>query len=258
MSEVRNNAMNFEAVKVSMQQNKDGVMLRLAVHPNDCPPDLHTDWVFYRILYSSLIYLTIILGFLYSIKNKLLIPNLFALIGLSIFIASGWVGYTRYWVPSFLCLSLYFSYGFFVLNNAETVSLDKYNHLPTKRVGLTVTEEIIDTDDDSSILDNAQGTSNYAAPGGHRFKLSLKLSALDIVTTTIAADGTETTTSSTITEFAGEKFIELSIDNAVESLPKAKKRDSDFMLGYIEKSIRNDLYPKWGKKPIIKVRLTYV
>jgi len=55
-----------------------------------------------------------------------------------------------------------------------------------------------------------------------------------------------------------KKFIELSIDNAVESLPKAKKRDSDFMLGYIEKSIRNDLYPKWGKKPIIKVRLTYV
>ena len=45
MSEVRSNAMNFEAVKVSMQQNKDGVMLRLAVHPNDCPSDLHTDWV---------------------------------------------------------------------------------------------------------------------------------------------------------------------------------------------------------------------
>jgi len=45
MSEVRDNAMNFEAVKVSMQQNKDGVMLRLAVHPNDCPSDLHTDWV---------------------------------------------------------------------------------------------------------------------------------------------------------------------------------------------------------------------
>ena len=35
MSEVRSNAMNFEAVKVSMQQNKDGVMLRLAVHPNE-------------------------------------------------------------------------------------------------------------------------------------------------------------------------------------------------------------------------------
>ena len=45
MSEVRDNAMNFEAVKVSMSQNKEGVILRLSVHPNDCPPDLHTDWV---------------------------------------------------------------------------------------------------------------------------------------------------------------------------------------------------------------------
>lgn len=45
MSEVRDNAMNFEAVKVSMSQNKEGVILRLSVHPNDCPSDLHTDWV---------------------------------------------------------------------------------------------------------------------------------------------------------------------------------------------------------------------
>lgn len=45
MNDVRENAMHFEAVKVSMSQNKDGVILRLAVHPNDCPADLHTDWV---------------------------------------------------------------------------------------------------------------------------------------------------------------------------------------------------------------------
>jgi hypothetical protein len=88
--------------------------------------DLHKKWIFYRILYSSLIYLIIILGFWYSIKNKLLIPNLFALIGLSIFIASGWVGYTRYWVPSFLCLSMYFSYGSYVINNLFKNGLKKY------------------------------------------------------------------------------------------------------------------------------------
>ena len=41
MSEVRKNAMNFEAVKASMSQNKEGVILRLSVHPNDCPPDLY-------------------------------------------------------------------------------------------------------------------------------------------------------------------------------------------------------------------------
>jgi hypothetical protein len=42
---VRHAAMQFEAVKVSMSQDKNGVILRLNVHPNDCPKDLHTDWV---------------------------------------------------------------------------------------------------------------------------------------------------------------------------------------------------------------------
>lgn len=44
------NAVNFEAVKVSMSQNRDGVMLKLAIHPNDCPPSLHTDWVGVRYM----------------------------------------------------------------------------------------------------------------------------------------------------------------------------------------------------------------
>jgi hypothetical protein len=42
---VRDIAMNFEAVKVSMSQDKNGIILRLNVHPNDCPKELHTDWV---------------------------------------------------------------------------------------------------------------------------------------------------------------------------------------------------------------------
>jgi hypothetical protein len=41
----RDNAISFEAVKTSMTQNKQGTILRLALHPNDCPPSLHTDWV---------------------------------------------------------------------------------------------------------------------------------------------------------------------------------------------------------------------
>lgn len=38
-------AMGFEAVKVSMSQDKNGIILRLNIHPNDCPQALHTDWV---------------------------------------------------------------------------------------------------------------------------------------------------------------------------------------------------------------------
>lgn len=37
MDNVRDAAMNFEAVKVSMSQDRNGIILRLNVHPNDCP-----------------------------------------------------------------------------------------------------------------------------------------------------------------------------------------------------------------------------
>ena len=43
--EIKDAAMHFEAVKVSMSQDRNGIILRLNVHPNDCPKDLHTDWV---------------------------------------------------------------------------------------------------------------------------------------------------------------------------------------------------------------------
>lgn len=45
MSEYREAALSFEAVKIGMTQNKDGIILRLAVHPQECPPKLHTDFV---------------------------------------------------------------------------------------------------------------------------------------------------------------------------------------------------------------------
>jgi len=45
MSEVREAAVHFEAIKTSMSQSKQGTILRLALHPNEVPPSLHTDWV---------------------------------------------------------------------------------------------------------------------------------------------------------------------------------------------------------------------
>ena len=45
MTEVRDAAVHFEAVKTSMSQSKQGTVLRLALPPNEVPPRLHTDWV---------------------------------------------------------------------------------------------------------------------------------------------------------------------------------------------------------------------
>ena len=45
MTKIKEAAINFEAVKTSMSQSKQGTILRLALHPNEVPPSLHTDWV---------------------------------------------------------------------------------------------------------------------------------------------------------------------------------------------------------------------
>lgn len=45
MSEVTDAAITFEAVKTSLSQTKDGMILRLAIHPNDMPRQIMTDWV---------------------------------------------------------------------------------------------------------------------------------------------------------------------------------------------------------------------
>ena len=44
-NEVRDLAIQFEAKKVSVNQNKDGIILRLSIHPDDCPPEIWKDWV---------------------------------------------------------------------------------------------------------------------------------------------------------------------------------------------------------------------
>lgn len=75
---------------------------------------------------------------------------------------------------------IYFVRGYFVNVSRDTILLDQYSNTPSYRVGLLVNEEIVDSTADSSLNDNAQGFSNYAAPGADRFKISLSLAAKEL------------------------------------------------------------------------------
>jgi len=86
---------------------------------------------------------------------------------------------------------VYFVRGFMVQNTEQTVILDKYSATPSYRVGWNITETLVSPEVDSTLLDNAQGSSNYAAKGAYRFKLSLTL------------------TKKTLTATDDENFIEL-------------------------------------------------
>ena len=70
---------------------------------------------------------------------------------------------------------VFYMAGFFHKALAQTIILEKYSNTPTYRIGLELEETIINASDDSSLYDNAQGSSNFSAPGADRFKVSLTL-----------------------------------------------------------------------------------
>ena len=73
---------------------------------------------------------------------------------------------------------VYYIRGHFVECVEQTLILDKYTNNPSYRVGFTVAETLLAPEDDSSLLDNATGSTNYAAKGAHRLKFTLTLSKL--------------------------------------------------------------------------------
>ena len=75
---------------------------------------------------------------------------------------------------------VYYVKGHFVLCPEQTIILDKYSDTPSYRIGLFATEDIITTEQDNSLLDNAQNSFNYAAPGAHRYVIDLTLAKLDL------------------------------------------------------------------------------
>ena len=71
-----------------------------------------------------------------------------------------------------LSQGIYFLRGYFVDVATQTLILDQYSNTPSYRVGLDVIEEIISSDVDPSLNDNAQGFNNYTAPGADRLKIT--------------------------------------------------------------------------------------
>lgn len=70
--------------------------------------------------------------------------------------------------------------GNFVRVAPQSVIVEKYNTTPTKKVGFETRESIIDSNADSSLLDNATGATNFSAPGANRLKLTPTLAVRDL------------------------------------------------------------------------------
>ena len=64
-----------------------------------------------------------------------------------------------------------FHKGHFVRVGAQSHIVDKYSTSPTKKVGFQTVETLVNSNVDSSLTDNASGSTNFAAPGADRLKL---------------------------------------------------------------------------------------
>ena len=127
---------------------------------------------------------------------------------------------------------VYFISGTFAYVPAGSLILDKYTNTPNYIIGLRVTESIVESGTDTTLLDNAQGVPNTAAPGAKRYKISttlikepLTLSSRtenDYITLVVIEDGkaaidkTDKTGDTELTERLARRTFEESGDYVVE------------------------------------------
>jgi hypothetical protein len=75
---------------------------------------------------------------------------------------------------------VYFVNGSFVLIDQQVAILSKYTTTPSASILLKIVETLVESDTDESLLDPANGSFNYAAPGADRVKISLELVVLPL------------------------------------------------------------------------------
>ena len=102
-----------------------------------------------------------------------------------------------------------FQKGFFVNVKPQTLIVSKYSNSPTDvSVGFNSIENIVTPEADTSLLDNAAGAPNYAAPGAHRLQL------IPTLYTTVTSEITSNTSFFSLVDF--KDGVPVSIRNTPE------------------------------------------
>lgn len=75
---------------------------------------------------------------------------------------------------------VYYVNGSFVTVETQSIVISKYSITPSCSVLLQIAEDIVTSDTDATLLDPAQGSYNFAAPGADRLKITLTLTSLPL------------------------------------------------------------------------------
>jgi hypothetical protein len=90
---------------------------------------------------------------------------------------------TGFGAMAFINKGTYYVNGTFALVKQQSLVIGKYTQDPSCHVLLKIVETVVDSEDDESLLDPAQGTYNYAAPGADRYSIELLLTTLPLNST---------------------------------------------------------------------------
>jgi len=83
---------------------------------------------------------------------------------------------------AFLNKGVFYVNGSFVYTPSQSVVIDKYSNTPSASVVLKIVESVVTTEEDQTLLDPAQGSYNFAAPGADRIKIQLILDTVPLGT----------------------------------------------------------------------------
>ena len=132
-----------------------------------------------------------------------------------------------------------FTRGFFVKVPKQHLLLEKYSSRPSYRIGLKIEEKLISNSEDSSLQDNATGSTNENAAGADRFQINLVLAKFTI----------DTETDANFIELirVNQGIIELQISNPIyNTIEKTLARrtydaNGDFVVRQFTQSLREHL-----------------
>jgi hypothetical protein len=130
---------------------------------------------------------------------------------------------------------VFFAKDHFISFPKQSIILSRYNPNPTAKVGFYVTEDIINSSMDSSLLDPAQEASNYSAPGADRLRLTPNLEVVPYSANTDANFVTLFTVENGVVQISNEKSQYNILGDAMA------KRTSDESGDYVIKGLNVQL-----------------
>jgi hypothetical protein len=103
----------------------------------------------------------------------------------------------------------------FVKHSTQTILLDKYTNEPSYKIGLVPNKSFVDYIEDQTLVDNAQGTPNFQAPGADRLKIDTTLTKVALNETT---DENEFITITEIENGIARKRKSITVENKLEEV----------------------------------------